>query len=266
MNNKGQILEIVDGMSEYGVLKKSKLFEEKNIIEMALLLNVGSIKNLEQIEFKTTCDALIDVKEKIENLKEKLKYHNTVRIWFSSLDSEDYNFFMFVVYLINKINKNIIINIINVGTIPKNDKLKYGPYWSLGCFSSNEIKELIQFERKLTIQEIDDISSKWKKLETENRDLRIIENKKLKSVNYEFLDKIALEELSKYEEIDEIRLIVDLMAREREKQDLGGINGEIIFRYRINELIKQNKIKIVRIEQKKNILGETRNINIIKAL
>lgn len=258
------MLEIVNGMSEYGVLKRSKLFKEENIIEMALLLNVGSIKDLENTEIKTTCDALIDVKEKIENLKNKLKCNNTVRIWFSSLDSEDYSFFLFVIYLINKINKEVKINIINVGTIPKNDKLKYGSYWSLGCFSPNEIKELLQFERTLTQEEIQSLSKEWMKLESENSDIRIIDNKKLKSVNYEFLDKTILEELSKYEEVDEIRLIVDLMIREREKHDLGGINGEIIFSYRINELIKQNKIKIVRERLSVNAIKELEKRTVIK--
>ena len=258
------MLEIVNGMSEYGVLKRSKLFKEENIIEMALLLNVGSIKDLENTEIKTTCNALIDVKEKIETLKDKLKCNNTVRIWFSSLDSEDYSFFLFVIYLINKINKEIKINIINAGTIPKNEKLKYGPYWSLGCFSPDEIKELSQFERTLTQEEIQSLSKEWMKLESENSDLRIIDNKKLKSVNYEFLDKTILEELSKYEEVDEIRLIVDLMIREREKHDLGGINGEIIFSYRISELIKQNKIKIVRERLTVNAIKELEKRTVIR--
>ncbi len=258
------MLEIVNGMSEYGVLKRSKLFKKENIIEMALLLNVGSIKDLESTEIKTTCDAMIDVKGKIENLKNKLKCNNIVRIWFSSLDSEDYSFFLFVIYLINKMNKEIKINIINVGTIPKNDKLKYGPYWSLGCFSPNEIKELLQFEKQLTQEEIIDISKEWIKLEKENGDLRIIDNKKLKSVNYGFLDKTILEELSKYEEVDEIRFIVDLMIREREKHDLGGINGEIIFSYRIDELIKQNKIKIVRDRLAVNAINELEKRIVIK--
>ena len=112
---------------------------------------------------KTTCDEIINVKEKTDKLKEKLKIHNTVRIWYSSLDSEDYNFFTFIVYLINKLKKNITIRTINVGTIPKNDKLKYGPYWSLGCFSPDEIKELLQFERKLTQEEIQSLSKEWMK-------------------------------------------------------------------------------------------------------
>lgn len=258
------MLEIVNGMSEYGVLKRSKLFKNENIIEMALLLNVGQIKNLENLETKVTCNETINVKEKIDKLRENLKRHNTVRIWFSSIDSEDYNFFLFIVYLINKINKDIKINIINVGTITQTENLRNVPRWSLGCFSPDEIKELLQFERTLKKEEIHYLLKKWMKLESENSDLRIIDNKKLKSVNYGFLDKTILEELFKYEEVDEIKLIVDLMIREIEKHDVGGINGEIIFRYRINELIKQNKIKIVRVEKIKNVIGKLEDRNILK--
>lgn len=231
---------------------------------MALLLNIGSIKDLENTEIKTTCDALIDVKEKIETLKDKLKCNNTVRIWFSSLDSEDYSFFLFVIYLINKINKEIKINIINVGTIPKNEKLKYGPYWSLGCFSPDEIKELLQFERTLTQEEINDISNEWTKLENENADLRIIENKKLKSVSYKFLDDIVLEELSKYKETDEIKLVAELMKRERDYGNIGGLYGTLIFYYRINELKKQNKIKVVRTRLELNAIKELEKRIVIK--
>ena len=259
-------LEIVNGIGEYGLLKKSNLFKEENIIDMSLLLNVGHINNLENLENKITCNNEINVKEKIDKLKEILNNYRNVRIWYSSLDSEDYNFFIFIVYLINKINKNITISQLDVGKVKKTDKIKFGAYWSLGCYDKLEIEGLLEFEKNLTPEEIKSITKAWKKLEQENSDLRIIENGKIKSVNYEYLDKKILEELSKHNEIDETRLVVDLMLRERTEHDMGGINGQIIFSYRIKELIKQNKIKIVRIEQKKNISGETKNINIIKIL
>lgn len=264
LSNKEDILEIVDGIGEYGVLKKSNLFKEENIIEMSLLLNVGYINDLENLDTKTTCNNEINVKEKIDKLKEKLKEHKIVRIWYSSLDSEDYNLFMFLVYLINKIDNNISIKQVDVGKIKKTDKIKFGALWSLGCYDEKEVEGLLEFDKELSTEQINNISDEWKKFEKENSDLRILEKGKIKSKQYAYLDEKILEELLKYEEIGEIKLIVDLMLRERTKHDMGGINGQIIFSYRIKELIKQNKIKIVRIEQKKNISGETENINIIK--
>ena len=59
-------LEIVNGIGGYGLLKKSNLFKEENIIDMALLLNVGQINDLESIETKITCNNEINVKEKIQ--------------------------------------------------------------------------------------------------------------------------------------------------------------------------------------------------------
>lgn len=263
MSNNEEILEIVDGIAEKGLLKKTNLFKEENIIEIALLLNIGYIKNLENLKTKTTCDNVINVEEKIELLKEKIKDYKIVRIWYSSLDSEDYNFFMFIVYLINKLNKNIIIKQVDVGKVKKTDKIKFGASWSLGCYDELEVEGLLDFEKDLSPNQIYNISNEWTRLEKENNDLRIIENGKLKSKQYIYLDKKILEELSKHEEIDETRLIVDLMLREQIVHDMGGINGQIIFSYRIKELIKQNKIKIIRIEQKENILGKIENINII---
>ncbi len=258
------MLEITNGLSDQWVLTKTKLFKKEDIIEMSLLLNVGSIKDLEKIETKTTCNEIINVKEKIDKLKEKLETHDTVRIWYSSMDSEDYNFFTFMVYVINKIKKNITIKTINVGEIPKTEKLKYGPSWSISCYSEDEIREIMKFEKQLTTEEIDDISIEWIKLENENADLRIIEKQGLKSANYKFLDDIVLEELSKCKEMDENRLIVNLMLREQENHDVGGINGQIIFQYRINELKKQNKIKVVRTRLELNAIKELEKRIVIK--
>lgn len=114
-----KILEITDGISEYGVLKKSNLFKEEDLIEMALLLNIGYINDLENLKTKITCDNVINVGEKIDLFKEKLNEYKTVRIWYSSLDSEDYNFFMFLVYLINRIDNNILIKQVDVGKVKK---------------------------------------------------------------------------------------------------------------------------------------------------
>lgn len=266
LSSKENILEIVNGMGEYGVLKKSNLFKEENIIEMALLLNVGNIKNLENLETKTTCNNEINVKEKIDKLKEKLKENKIVRIWYSSLDSEDYNFFMFLVYFINKINKNILIKQVDVGKIKKTNKSKCCASWSLSCYDELEIEEILNFEKELLPKQIYNISKKWKKLERENSDLRIIEKGKLKSERYAYLDEKILEEISKYKEIEEIHFIASLMLRKSTQNDLGCLNSQIIFSYRIKKLIEQNKIKIERIEQKKNILGEIENINIIKII
>ena len=256
-------LEIVNGKGEEGLLKKTNLFKEENIIEMALLLNIGPIKDLENIETRNVCNEIIPVKEKIIKLKEKLKEYDKVRIWYSSQDSEDTNFFLFLVYLINKINKNIIIKQIDVGKVKKTNKIKFGATWSLGCYDEKEVEGLLEFEEELSNEQIQNISNKWKKLEIENEDLRLIENKKLKSKKYKYLDEKILEVLSEYKEIDELKLIVELMLREMTQKNMGGINGQIIFQYRINELIKQKKIKIERIEQKENITGEIENRNII---
>ncbi len=122
----------------------------------------------------------------------------------------------------------------------------------------------MKFEKQLTTEEIDDISIEWIKLENENADLRIIEKQGLKSANYKFLDDIVLEELSKCKEMDENRLIVNLMLREQEKHDVGGINGQIIFQYRINELKKQNKIKVVRTRLELNAIKELEKRIVIK--
>lgn len=242
------MLEIVNGKAQKNLLEKTELFEKENIIDMSLLLNIGNIKNIEEIEIRNECNEKILTKEKIDNFKNRIKENENIRIWYSSIDSEDYCFFLYIIYLAQK--QNIKIKTIDVGIDNK---------WSITNYDKNEIQEIIKFEEELTEKEINNICKIWNQLEKENSDLRIIESKKIKSVNYEYLDKKILSELKTHNEIMETKLLINI----RNKR-IGNIHGFIIYDYRIKELIKQNKIKIIREETKMNILEKEEKVNILR--
>ena len=67
-----------------------------------------------------------------------MKENENIRIWYSSIDSEDYCFFLYIIYLAQK--QNIKIKTIDVGIDNK---------WSITNYDKNEIQEIIKFEEEL---------------------------------------------------------------------------------------------------------------------
>lgn len=220
------MIEIVNGVASKILLEKAGLFDY--IIDMSLFLNVGKIKNLEITNVRSVCNYNVEVKEKIDLLKEKLKSFNKVRIWYSSIDSEEYCFFLFLVCLISKYD--VEISVIDVGK----NKL-----WSVACLNENEIKGVLSLDKVLNLEDKEFFSNKWKQLVYGNKDLRLIENE-VKSFDYDYLDNKILELLSKYKGIEKDKFIALCIVNE-----LCLIHGYILFNYRILEMIKENKIKSI---------------------
>lgn len=245
------MLEIVNGNVEQTILLKSKLFKEDNIISFDLMLNIGDICNLEIIKNRNVCNKRINVDKKIKILLSKVKENEDIRFWYSSINSEDVCFISYALYLINKhySNKNIMI----IDAYDKNMP-------TLGSFLLDEIKELLNIEKKLSNEVINDLVSNWKKLENQNSNLRLLNNGKLESFSYNYLDTKILNALSKYDEVD----IYSFVGIEFMPKGFCSIYGDLIFHYRIKELIKLNKIKIVRSEIKKDLFGFNKTVEIIK--
>ena len=249
------MLEVVNGYLDKKVLEKTNLFEKDNIIDMSLLLNIGNIKELEKIKTRYECNEEIRTKEKIEKFKEKIKEYNNIRIWYSKIDAEEICFFLYVIYLINKYKKDISVYFIDISI--------YKNAYSLCCLDKLEIKNIINYTKEINKENINNFVKIWEQIEKENSNLRIINKDNIKSVDYNYLDKKILEELSTYKEYDIFKFISKLVQASNEENKMCGIHGIIIFNYRINEMIKQNKIKVIREEKVKNILGEYESRKII---
>ena len=93
----------------------------------------------------------------------------------------------------------------------------------------------------------------WHKLETQNSDLRIIENNTIKSYDFDYLDKKILELLSKEETINYWRLIVKCMM-----EMICNFFFDFYFKDRIDYLIEKGLIKIDKIVNEKILLGKKR--------
>jgi len=126
--------------------------------------------------------------------------------------------------------------------------------------SSQQINDIEKYMYQLSNCNINKYIIEWENLIKENADLRLIINGKLRSCEYDYIDKMILRGLSKYDEIQLYRFIIELMN----KRDTS-IYGSIVFEFRINEMIKSGDIFITKKEIKKDVIGEEREVEYISA-
>ena len=116
----------------------------------------------------------------------------TVRIWGSKNNTQEYLTFLYFCY---KSPNEISIVFVN-------EYNKYLP--TVGAVVPEEIKELLKYEHKLTDEEKDKYKNEWIKLTNENSEIRLFQNGKIISTNYDFLDK----SIDKYYDKNNIRWTV----------------------------------------------------------
>lgn len=243
------MLEITISATDRLVLTKSNLFNDNDVIDFSILLTYGKINKIETKEHKKVSLAEFSPKEEYITLAEKIANYNEIRIWYSSCDSEDLNTYYYVVNYLR--DKNKIIYSCDVCN---------GRNFSLGCYPSDEIDNLLLNTKKLTKEEIINISLSWKQLEKENADLRVIEDNKLVSHDFDVLDNKILEKLNTYKEpVRYYSFVADLMSNK-----IYGLYADIFFSARIDYLIEIGKIEIVEIRKEKNIIGELIDYKYIK--
>ena len=166
------MLEIVPFESDKGYLESSGLFNKDDIITASLLFSIGRIKGIKNGVERSVCGINIPSSQELKSLKEKAKNYKSIRIWYSSIDSEDVSTLYFVINYLSDIE-----NIYICDTNP-----------SLFAYSTQEINALKDKTKKLTKEEIEKYRNLWDKLEEENNDLRLLNNSHLESKSYEYLD------------------------------------------------------------------------------
>jgi len=240
------LLEITIGATDMRILSMSNLFDKDDIIVFSMLLTYGKIRKIENEEHKKVSFAEFSPKEEYDKLVEKLANYDEIRIWYSHCDCEDLNTYYYLVNYLS--NKNKIIYSCDVGN------------FSLGGYESNEIDKLLLNTKKLTQEEITNISLYWKQLEIENDDLRLIENNKLVSHNFNFLDNKILEKLSTYDEpVKYYSFVGELMLPK-----MYGLCSDLFFSARIDYLIEIGKIEIAEVKKEKNHIGKLADYKYIK--
>ena len=146
----------------------------------------------------------------------------TVRIWSSRNNTQEYlNFLYFCYRLPNRISV-IFVN-------------EYDEYvYSAGALNYKEIKELLKYEHKLTDEEKDRYKNEWIKLVNENSEIRLFENGKIISTNYDYLDKY----IDKYYDENNIRRTVTaLMGNDTENNLSSDIYNFLIERKNNNDIL-----------------------------
>ena len=98
-----------------------------------------------------------------------------------------------------------------ISVIFVNEYNKYLP--TVGAAIPEEIKELLKYEHKLTKEEKDRYKNEWIKLVNENSEIRLFQNGKIISTNYDYLD----EYIDEYYDENNIRgTVATLMGNDTE--------------------------------------------------
>lgn len=243
------MLEITDGLSCLGLLERSNdqfgLFPDSEFISMDFLLSIGDISHLDDLTDRHTLDIVINMKNRVSEFNEKIKKHNKIRIWTSLNNSEDYLSTLYVLHLLKKRSgKMPEVYIIDASQVPINDKTPDINTWNVTCFSENEVKNLLKYEEKLSADNINSLLNIWNDLVQENSPLRICNNNhEIKSVNLDYFDNIILDKLRESGETSITAIIGDITDNYLYE---GGDLGCLFYHYRINELIKGKKIRVVK--------------------
>ncbi len=146
----------------------------------------------------------------------------TVRIWSSRNNTQEYLNFLYFCY---KLPNRISVIFVN----------EYDEYvYSAGALNYKEIKELLKYEHKLTDEEKDRYKNEWIKLVNENSEIRLFENGKIISTNYDYLDKY----IDKYYDENNIRRTVTaLMGNDTENNLSSDIYNFLIERKNNNDIL-----------------------------
>ena len=239
------MLEITISRTDRSVLARTNLFNDNDVIDFSLLFTYGKLNKIEAKEYKKVSFSEFSPKEEYNSLIDKIANYGEIRIWYSSCDSEDLNTYY---YLVNYLSdKNKIIYSCECD-------------YSLACYTPDEINNLLLNTKKLAKEEIINISLSWKQLEKENADLRLIEDNKLVSHDYDFLDNKILEKLNTYmEPVNYYSFVGNLISNR-----MYGLCSDLFFSARIDYLIENGKIEIVERRKEKNIIGELVDYKYIK--
>lgn len=130
--------------------------------------------------------------------------NKSIRIWSSRKSIQEYLNFLYFCYKFQGRNISVVF---------ADDYSK--DVYSINATTSDEIPEMLKYERKLTSKELDKYKEEWLSLVNENSELRIFKDKKVISVDYDYLN----EYISKYynKDMDNItRGVAKLMAHDED--------------------------------------------------
>jgi hypothetical protein len=240
------MIEVVYMDTPAFVLKEAQkiniLPESSKIVELVFCLTHGDISKINTLEDRYLFGGKVKFKRSVKKILKIAQKDRKIRIWTSRSDIYEYLGFLFTLDLLQDREAEISV-IFSDDTVVEylhndNTSERYSPP-SIACCSVEQITEIMKTEKTLTKNEIQTFLTEWQTIKNENSPLRILENKKIKSVADDYYDDTLLKILSEQDgSITIIRLCGEFLA------DNVFIWDRFLFE-RIDELIKSGKIILI---------------------
>ena len=230
-------LEIVFGNSCYMTMKNSSL-RSNNILLCNLLLNVGDLSKIEEYKIDLPDELCNEIgnysfEKEILIIKEAITRKDKIRIWTSHYNVYSYLIMLYICNILKNIECDLYVTYSDEYDNTEN-------YISPSMMNSKELENLANLEHKLSKDDIFKFSSIWEELVNNNSEMRILENGIVKSISINYYDNMILDKLKSLGSVKVSKLVAMLM------QEIYLI--DILYVYFINNLIKNDKIKVVKID------------------
>lgn len=160
-HSKSNIIEFYCNMAGFTPLIKSEL-KENMFCFFDVDFSIGDISNV---------DIEID-----------LDINKNIRVWCCHKNIQEYLNLLYLCYKFKGKNISVIFT-------DEYDEYMY----SVGCSKSEEITNLLKYERKLTNYDIENYKKEWLKLVKINSEMRLFRNRKILNVDYDYLNDYIIE-------------------------------------------------------------------------
>lgn len=241
-NKFSKITNLINGHSLDLTMNESKILN--NIIEFNSSFSVADLTNIEKNEVILPKEIYRQMYkynffEKIEQLDRAINNNEKIRIWTSHFDVDSYLLFLYLCDYLKDKDCNLFV-------LYSDDYNEY--CYSPSCMDCEELENLSKLEHKLTNEEIREFSKIWQYIKSKKGDMRILEDKKIKLVSFDYYNEILLNILKEQGEITICRLTALFMMEHH--------ISEMIVCYLIKRLINQNKIRITKISDERYFLNK----------
>lgn len=226
-------VNIIFGASTFVTMKESKLLNN-NIIEFDTVFSVSDLSDVDNYKLTLPKDIYNEninysFSNEIKRLKESINNDKEIRIWTSLFEINSYLLFLYLCDFLK--DKDCNLYVVYSDEYNKN-------CYSPACMRESELEELIKFEHKLSKEEIRKHSNEWQIIKNNKSDMRILENKKVKLVSFDYYNEEILNLLKELGEVKIVRL-VGLFMSNHYLQDL-------VISYFVDRLINSGKIKVIK--------------------
>ncbi len=226
-------VNIIFGASTFVTMKDSKLLNN-NIIEFDTVFSVADLSNLDNYELALPKDIYKEniyysFNNEIKKLNEAINNNKEIRIWTSHFDINSYSLFLYLCDCLKDKDCNLYVVFSD-----EYDENCYSP----ACMRENELEELTKLEHKLSKDQIRKHSNEWQIIKNNKSDMRILENKNVKLVSFDYYNEEILNLLKELGEVKIVRL-VGLFMNNHYLQDL-------VVSYFVDRLINEEKIKVIK--------------------